>query len=275
MKRKTISRITTLIWMVAFGVAACPAWATTPLATPLGLAVNANGNLYVANYGGNEILVYNPSYVQTKTITAGVKGPTGIAFNSQGLMYVANSGSASVTVYDATGKQIPTATITAGLTNPIAIAVDGADDVWVDDATTSLKAYSPGGTFLNTLSFGSGMPTIAAHGRYVDVAFSTSFEVFFTGEALTAHIAGAQGQPTSFIGAMTSDSHGNFYYCQKTGEVDTFNPFTGLASAIVSVGYAPTGVAVDTTRKRIYLSNSGLGVIDVYSTSGVFIKTIL
>lgn len=51
--------------------------ATHPLNSPQGLAVASNGNLYVANNGGNNILVYGPAHVQmsAKTITKNISGP--------------------------------------------------------------------------------------------------------------------------------------------------------------------------------------------------------
>src|SRR5215471_17165481 len=66
-------------------------WAQA-LDRPEGLALDANGNLYVANEGSNQVLVYNPNYVlqTTKSITSGLNAPTGVAFDSKGNVYVAN-----------------------------------------------------------------------------------------------------------------------------------------------------------------------------------------
>ena len=43
---------------------ATTSFAALPLNQPAGLAVDAAGNLYVANFGSNNILVYSPKYVQ-------------------------------------------------------------------------------------------------------------------------------------------------------------------------------------------------------------------
>ena len=49
-----------------------------PVFQPYGLALDASGNLYVAN-SDSKILKYNSAYVQqtSKTITKGIGGPTG------------------------------------------------------------------------------------------------------------------------------------------------------------------------------------------------------
>jgi hypothetical protein len=52
----------TLLCLCAFASAGFAA--PKPISYPRGLAVDAKGNLYVANSGGNDILVYNPSYSQ-------------------------------------------------------------------------------------------------------------------------------------------------------------------------------------------------------------------
>jgi streptogramin lyase len=111
-----------------------------PLCQPNGMAVNAKGNLYVANFGGNYILVYNANYVQMPkaTITEGISNPTGVAFDPQGNLWVANYGAGngsptgSVSEYTA-GQQNPNGTITSGMLGPLGIAVDGLGNAWVGD----------------------------------------------------------------------------------------------------------------------------------------------
>jgi hypothetical protein len=49
----------------------------------MGMAVDAKGNIYGANHGVNQILVYNSSSQQmtSKTITKGINGPMQLAFD--------------------------------------------------------------------------------------------------------------------------------------------------------------------------------------------------
>jgi hypothetical protein len=63
-------------------------WASTSFAAlqlkqPAGLAVDAAGNLYVANFGLNNILVYSPKYVQlaNKTIKQNISGLEAVAMD--------------------------------------------------------------------------------------------------------------------------------------------------------------------------------------------------
>ncbi len=75
---KTFARIAAVVAvLVTASFAATPA-----LEFPRGLAVDSKGNLYVANSGGNNILVYGPGYTlqKSKTITADINTPWGRRF---------------------------------------------------------------------------------------------------------------------------------------------------------------------------------------------------
>ena len=100
---------------------------TFSLNNPVGLALDAKGNLYVANYGGNQVLVYNPSYVQENSVSKGVSAPLGVAFDSLGNLYVSNRNAGTVTVYNSALAQNINATI-SGLSFPTGLAVDGLDE---------------------------------------------------------------------------------------------------------------------------------------------------
>lgn len=90
------SIVWTLLCLVFF---ASLSFAASGLNNPSALAVDAKGNLWVANQGANNILKFNPNYVlQAKsTITAGINAPTGIALDPLGNVWVIDSVNAAVT----------------------------------------------------------------------------------------------------------------------------------------------------------------------------------
>ena len=96
--------------LLCLGLAAAGFAATNPLNEPNGLAVDASGNLDVANTGTNSILVFNSKYKlqSTKTITQGVNHPTAVAVDPIGNVWVANyaQNGGSITEYAGT-KQTP------------------------------------------------------------------------------------------------------------------------------------------------------------------------
>jgi sugar lactone lactonase YvrE len=76
--------------------------ATNPVNQPRGLAVDAKGDLWVANSGDNNVIAFTSGYKQiaTDTITQGISNPTGVAFDPNGNLWVTNYGAGgSVTEY--------------------------------------------------------------------------------------------------------------------------------------------------------------------------------
>ena len=105
----------------------------TGLNAPSGVALDAQGSIYVANHDGNSITVYplgaSGNASPTTTIfgsSTGLNGPTGIAFDAAGNLYVANTVGNSITVYapGASGDAAPLATIigsNTGLNGPVGV----------------------------------------------------------------------------------------------------------------------------------------------------------
>jgi len=123
----------------------------TGLFWPDGLAVDANGYIYVAN-GSNTILVFAPgangNVAPAMVIggsNTGLSAPTGVALDSAGNIYVANfySRGGSVTVYPAgsNGNVTPMQTISGS--NPgwwflSGIALDASDNIYVANQSNVL-----------------------------------------------------------------------------------------------------------------------------------------
>ena len=74
--------------------------AATPFATgfsnPIGLALDAAGNLYVSNQGNNTVSVVGPGGGAATVFATGFSNPSGLAFDAAGNLYVANSNTNSV-----------------------------------------------------------------------------------------------------------------------------------------------------------------------------------
>ena len=58
---------------------------------PVGLAFDAAGNLYVANYGNSTVSEVTPAGL-VSTFASGFEQPYGLAFDAAGNLYVANYG---------------------------------------------------------------------------------------------------------------------------------------------------------------------------------------
>ena len=246
-----------------------------PLNYPYGLAVDAKGNLYVANTNGNEVLVYGANHVQAsgKTVTQGVSTPNAVAFDPNGNLWVGNgSNPASITEYSPTGVQNTAATITQGITQPNAIAFDGLANLWVEDNYANLVMYPQFQTQpLFSLPAGAPITGLGFHQGFASVGGNSGTFVFETSYLINSKGVVGQIPPTCF--AMAYNAAG-YLYC---GNED--RALVGIDSAyhvtvLAQLGFFPTGLAVDSTRGLIYVANGPSNQIAVYGTTGTLLATI-
>jgi hypothetical protein len=127
--------------------------AKTQLDYPDGIALDAKGNLYVANHQSNSVTVYaarsHGNVAPMRVISGGetmLVEPVGLAVDTAGNIYVANTTN-TVTVYLAgsNGNVKPIQTIKGrrtGLNGPMAVAVTNGKLYVADGGNNSLTEYS-------------------------------------------------------------------------------------------------------------------------------------
>jgi len=250
-----------------------------PLSDPYGLAVDASGNLYVANYAAAQILIYNSSYVQqtSKTITSGLNHPTGLAFDPYGNLWAANEVGSTVTEYT-NGVQDTGNTITNGVVEPQAIAIDGIDNLWVLDPNGPLLIFSPTAVYappsnlVQTINPGNmGNAFTVGAGAFV---YGNGSNVFL--ESASATLLGNPLNGGSFgFGAdvLAPDNSGNIY--GTTGSTAFIIHPNATSTTFVTLPFSQAfGIAVDNVKKRVYFSDFFGQQIVVYSTAGALLHTI-
>jgi DNA-binding beta-propeller fold protein YncE/DNA-binding CsgD family transcriptional regulator len=121
---------------------------------PRGLAIDRQGNLYVADSGTNRVRMIDPhgkihAFAGTGehgnygdgdlAVMARLDGPTGVAIDpAADILYIADTGNHRVRKVTADGKISAVAGTAATLSLPVAIAVDERGDVFVADQGTNL-----------------------------------------------------------------------------------------------------------------------------------------
>jgi sugar lactone lactonase YvrE len=128
--------------------------ASAALNGPNDVKLAPNGELYVANYGGGQVLVYQPNasgqYVSPPSaLTSGLVNPVRLAFGPGGTivageLFVADVGNNTVAVFNSEGDLLTNAVIT-GLTRPLGVTVDGNGNVYVAEnqgTTNDIKVFS-------------------------------------------------------------------------------------------------------------------------------------
>ncbi len=229
--------------------------ADAALDAPTGLAVDAEGDLFIADTGNNAVREVSPSGVIT-TVFDGVRSPSGIAVDAQGDLYLTEAGGVAVTEVSPAGV---TSTFASGFAATSGLAVDAQGNLYVADVSSDrVLKVSPQGH--STAVAGDGAAGFGGDG----------------GPAAAA----ALDDPS----AIAVDAFGDLFIADSANDrvrvVGTTHTITTLAGsgaatdsgdggpAVAASLSQPEGVAVD-TQGDLFIADTGDNVIREVSASGV------
>jgi streptogramin lyase len=116
---------------------------------PYGMAVDASGNIYVADNAENSITLIRPLGLGSSEILSGDGSPWGIAVDSSGNLYITDRFANEVVkeAPEPDGAYIKSVLPASGLENPLGIAVDAGGNVYVaDSANDRVVRLTPSGS---------------------------------------------------------------------------------------------------------------------------------
>ncbi len=120
---------------------------TKGLDGPNGIALDSQGNLYVPNIHGGNVMIFAPRSTRPMlTLTQGLNDPASVAVDVSGNVYVLNRGGSGsdIVVYPA-GQTTPSETIRSGLIQvPSQCFFDAAGDLYVSDRSTGIYVIPAG-----------------------------------------------------------------------------------------------------------------------------------
>ncbi len=103
------------------------------LSYPQGVAVDASGNVYIADTYDNAIKEWNVS-TQTLTtlVSSGLNHPYGVAVDESGNVYIADKNDNAIKEWNASTQTLTTL-VSSGLNHPYGVAVDESGNVYIAD----------------------------------------------------------------------------------------------------------------------------------------------
>ena len=190
---------------------------------PWGIAFDASGNLWIANFGGGTLVEFAASQlgasgaptatVIISSVSNSVKNPRGIAFDASGDLWITNNNNTlaefTPSQLMASGAPVPTVTISAvaqSIVGPIGIAFDAAGNLWVSNGNTGFNTISGFAPSQLTVS-GAPVPTTtlsATAGSFNQpsgMAFDASGDLWVSNQGnstvveIAASLVGVTGSP--------------------------------------------------------------------------------
>ncbi len=238
------------------------------LNTPIGLAVDSAGNLYIADFGNNRIRkVTSGGTISTVAGTtqgysgdggaatqAQLSGPQGVAVDKQGNLYIADtlnnrlrfvsggtiSTLAGTGVAGFTGDGGPA--INAQIVNPAGVAVDASGNVYISDLSAHVRKVYPNGPIFTIA--GDGVRAYSGDG----------------GLAINATLNGPSG--------LSADSKGNIYVADTSNNAVRLLQSAGAGISVSAVtSGASNAIGAVAPGEVLVLYGSGMGPSTTVSNS--------
>lgn len=258
---------------------------TFPVGTqPIGLAQDAQGDIWVSNQGSN-----NVSRLDTTGAVLGTFGvgntPTMVAFDPSGNLWVTDSGTGVVSKLSPTGTSLGTYPAKAGARR---LGIDSTGRVWTSNySSNTITQLSSAGAIMQTVTMGTvnkGGPKAIAVDRADNVwvaegtnpGASTLPESQWTWNLIEYSSAGAKlGTFPAAVDpeAMAFDVLGNLWLANSGAGSVTEVSSAGTQRASFIVGTDPQGLAFD-RQGNLWVTLAGEDMVGEFSPNGDLLNKI-
>src|ERR1039457_1389444 len=237
------------------------------LNNPQGVAVDGQGNLYVADTANSVIKEWSSSTQQTVVLSSGVNNPSAVAVDGYGNVYIADSGNHAIEKFSAANQQLTT--LVSGLSNPSGVAVDGQGNVYFSDTSNNaIDEWNAASQQVTTLA-GSGLsnPTgVAVDGQGNVYIADTGNNAIKQWNAGSQQVATLVSTGLSSPMGVAVDGQGNVYIADTgNNAIKQWNAGSQQVATLVSTGLSsPMGVAVD-GQDNIYVADTNNNAITKFT----------
>jgi sugar lactone lactonase YvrE len=248
------------------------------LKTPISVALDASGDLFIADSGSNKVWEIAKGNTTLQSIGSGLAGPSGVAADGLGNVYIADTGNNRIVQIPVVNEAlstsaqtvlIPEGTIVAGspLNNPAGVSVDAQGNLYIADTGNSRVVFLPPAdnwSAEGALTLGSGFErplavTVASSGLiYIaDSGNGKVYSISYPAEAVGKTLVATGFNDPS---ALAVDAAGDLFVVDKgNSQVLRIPNLSGslvTTSALnVSLGIAdPYGLAID-QEGNLYVSD--------------------
>jgi uncharacterized protein (DUF1800 family) len=230
------------------------------LSSPQGLAVDAAGDIFIADTNNNRV-VEIPAIggIQT-TVGSGLNQPNAVAVDGAGDLYIADSGNSRVVMVPNQQGTLNSAAMSAvtiaGLVSPAGLAIDGSGDLYVADTGTGNVIELPAGG-------GASIPIASGLTSPQGISVDASGNVYVTSNKNVSEYPAGGGAPVSMgtgyshPSAVVVDAAGALYVSDSGNPGIVWVAPGGTSQTTLSLSgvTSPQAVAVDAAN-NVYVAGT-------------------
>jgi sugar lactone lactonase YvrE len=254
--------------------------ASGSLSTPSQVAVDGQGNVYVADAGKGAVLMYAAgSSAAAKSIGTGLTAPTGVAVDGAGDVFIADSGNVYEIPFGSSGLNVSgQAKLTSSLGSNLRLAADGLGNLYVADPSKArvVKLSNLGQTGPTLVAQSETMMT-AGFTAPSAVAVDSTNNLYVIDGSNLLEVAGGLGAPNTLLSTLNGasgvavDASGAVYISSSGGTeripLVSGALATGSATVVAASVSNPTSVALDQS-SNVYLTDGAGEDVHVVSVNG-------
>lgn len=236
-------------------------------------------DLYIDDVGlgspyGEVVLFRNGTYTKKTDITTGINGPDGNFIDKPGNLYVANYAAVDIAEYAPRAKS-PSFVYSAGMKDPVDVAVDASGNVYEDDYNSGgagfVKEYSQAQNLTrHTCTLGSPAEGVGVDSKgdvFVSYNVASGGGIIEYKGGLKGCHATVLGVSLLFAGGLAVDAKNNLIVCdQDAPAVYVIDPPYTKVKKKIGSGYTdPFHVAINKANTDVFIVDPGNVAVYVYT----------
>jgi RHS repeat-associated protein len=232
---------------------------------------NAEQYLYWANQGGGTINETNLNGTGVTTLVTGQNKPVGVAVDGSHIYWANSDGGSAGTIMEANLNGSGVTTLVTGQAFPQGVAVNGSYIYWANLGSGTIMAANLNGSGVTTLVTGQspdGVAVDSSHLYWANALTNTIMEANLDGTGVTTLVT--QNVPLGPLGVAVDSSH--IYWANANAGAVYEASLDGTGVTTLVTGQSPEGVAVDSS--HLYWTNNN-GTIVEANLDGTGVTTLV
>lgn len=249
---------------------------------PFSASVDGDGNVYIANLNGRNVIKYDSNGIYQYTINSGASIVTGVTVSNSGTVYVSDYYNNRIVTYDSQGNMIGTPITHSGYFLPMQVALDSEGNIYAGNngygygyeyEYDGLVKFDSAGQYVSNLGNTIFWAVAIDNNDNIYAAYDYGKIYKMNSSGATLEIIDLGGY--YIISEMMCDSSGNLYVLGNDGSVKVIdsngNVIRTITTTVTNNSYVYRTIALD-NENNIYFVDGANNRVVKFDNDGNYIR---